>query len=334
MIFVKENFSFLYTTDSIGVYDYEQLREDFDFHNIVKANMLLLKNNNIFLYFKFKNEIGLESESYYHIVPDNKNDYEKIKKFIHSNIMMSYDMCNEKQFNEYMEKLYPEFEGIYIYGNFIKKLREFDKVVEYNWEYFKVSDRVKLVKYALGLDYQEDDNFSNKIYSEIKSRFKNRETNSFEIPSKFYEDFGDIIKDGAKKVYENFYIQDWEEYNKWYAQEILGIWSKEENMVKGNKDNMEELDEKLIEYLENCRRAEAHILTPKIESIYANKEKRTIAVKWKTGETTKVTCHESDTWDLEKGIMACITKYVLGNNYNAGSILNKYIASVKYSDNK
>lgn len=89
-----------------------------------------------------------------------------------------------------------------------------------------------------------------------------------------------------------------------------------------------------LDMLEQKRREEAHILTPKIESIYANKEKRTIVIKWQNGESTKVTCHESDEWDLEKGIMACITKYVLGNNYNAGSILNKYINSVKYSDNK
>ena len=81
-------------------------------------------------------------------------------------------------------------------------------------------------------------------------------------------------------------------------------------------------------YIENKRKND-HILTPKIESIYANEKKRTVVIKWKTGEITKVKCHESDTWDLEKGVMACITKYVLGNNVKYHNILEKYIKSVK-----
>jgi len=320
MIFVKENFSFI-NENVIGVYDYyEQVFRDYDFDNVINANISFFKNT-IFLYLKYRNELGVESESYYHIVSDNTNDFKEIDKLIHSKVAISYAI-NEKHFSDYMNKLYPEIEGDYTYDTFLKELGDFDKVVDYNWNYLKICYRVKLVKYALGLDYQDDADFSNKTYSEIKSRFKNREINS-QID---YETLGNIIEDGAKKVYENSYKQDWEEYNKWYAQEILGKWSKEEKENKGMRS--------LYEMFEEARRVDAGILTPKIESIYANKKKRTIVIKWQTGETTKVTCHDGDTWDLEKGIMACITKYVLGNNYNAGNILNKYINSVKYSDNK
>lgn len=310
MIFVKENFSLLGNNFLVNILYCEQLFKDSDLHNLVNANMSLLKNNHIFLYLKFKNEIGIESESYYHIVSDNEDDYEKIKKLIHSKvtIRLSYFYFNEESFNEYMNKLYPEIVGNYTYGNFLKKLGDFDKVVEYNWEYFKISDRVKLVKYALGLDYINVDNFSNKIYSEIKSRFKNREINSLEENIKIEKE-----EDSMRSLYE---------------------MSQEARREKENCSmiNIGELFNEMFE--ETKRREEAHILTPKIESIYVNKEKRTTVIKWKTGATTKVTCHESDTWDLEKGIMACITKYVLGNNYNAGNILNKYIGSVKYTDSK
>ncbi len=87
--------------------------------------------------------------------------------------------------------------------------------------------------------------------------------------------------------------------------------------------------EDTISAVKDRRRSDAHILTPRIESIYANEKKRTTVIKWATGETTKVKCHEDEDWDLEKGVMACITKYVLGNNCNYHNILNKYIKSVK-----
>lgn len=79
----------------------------------------------------------------------------------------------------------------------------------------------------------------------------------------------------------------------------------------------------------NDDRVMAHIFTPKIKGIYANENNRTLVIKWETDEVTKVTCDEEDTFDLETGLARAIAKYVLGNNYNAGTIFNKYLKSIK-----
>lgn len=77
----------------------------------------------------------------------------------------------------------------------------------------------------------------------------------------------------------------------------------------------------------------------KIENIYVNEKKRTIVVKWYSGETTKVTCAPDDTWDLEKGVAMAIAKYYLGNDYHAGDLFQRYlkkatISASKNTDNK
>ena len=76
-------------------------------------------------------------------------------------------------------------------------------------------------------------------------------------------------------------------------------------------------------------RVMAHIFTPKIKGIYANENNRTLVIRWETDEVTKVTCDEEDTFDLETGLARAIAKYVLGNNYNAGTLFNKYLKSIK-----
>lgn len=76
-------------------------------------------------------------------------------------------------------------------------------------------------------------------------------------------------------------------------------------------------------------RVMAHIFTPKVKGIYANENNRTLVIKWETDEVTKVTCDEEDTFDLETGLARAIAKYVLGNNYNAGTLFNKYLKSIK-----
>lgn len=81
-------------------------------------------------------------------------------------------------------------------------------------------------------------------------------------------------------------------------------------------------------------RVMAHIFTPKIKGIYANENNRTLVIKWETDEVTKVTCDEEDTFDLENGLARAIAKYVLGNNYNAGTIFNKYLKSIKLTKKK
>lgn len=84
----------------------------------------------------------------------------------------------------------------------------------------------------------------------------------------------------------------------------------------------------------NDNRVMAHILTPKIKGIYANENNRTLVIKWETDEVTKVTCDEEDTFDLENGLARAIAKYVLGNNYNSGTIFNKYLKSIKLTKKK
>lgn len=81
-------------------------------------------------------------------------------------------------------------------------------------------------------------------------------------------------------------------------------------------------------------RVMTHIFTPKIKGIYANENNRTLVIKWETDEVTKVTCDEEDTFDLENGLARAIAKYVLGNNYNAGTIFNKYLKSIKLTKKK
>lgn len=71
-----------------------------------------------------------------------------------------------------------------------------------------------------------------------------------------------------------------------------------------------------------------------IKDIYVNKEKGTIVAKWDNGSTTKVTCMQEDTWDLEKGVAMLIAKYYLGNNYNAGEVFNRYLKKAIISENK
>lgn len=113
------------------------------------------------------------------------------------------------------------------------------------------------------------------------------------------------------------------------------VFKKLERLGEQKMNKMDSRVESFLQELfdeDTNKRESAHILTPKISNIYANEKKKTVVVKWQTGETTKVTCLKGDEWDLEKGIMAAITKYVLGNNYNAGNILNKYIKSVKWTD--
>ena len=69
-------------------------------------------------------------------------------------------------------------------------------------------------------------------------------------------------------------------------------------------------------------RVSRHIFVPLVDKVYVNEKKGVIVVKWETRETTKVEVQEGDTFDLEKGISIAISKYVLGNNYNAGYIFN------------
>lgn len=115
-------------------------------------------------------------------------------------------------------------------------------------------------------------------------------------------------------------------YNNYYNKYINNKSKNEgENNMKKSINSIFE------EAFEQEKRREAGILTPKIENIYANKEKRTIVIKWQDNTSTKVTCNEKDTWDIEKGIAMAVAKKALGNNYNAYTILNKYIESVKYA---
>lgn len=305
MIFVKEKE--VCTSCDVHIFTYIECRDFFylgrKFENVVDYRMFRLDLiKTVFLYVCSNTiTLGKYDNRYFQLSCDNFDDYNGLIEIL-TNEFSNHPIDFSKSLGGCLSILYNTYDAenpMVVDTSFLSNIDTFDKVIDYNWEYFDIDERVRLVKYALGLDYR-DDNFNNKIYNEIRDRINMMEINS-QID---YDILGSIIKDGATRVYNNLN----NDFEKW----------REEDM---------------IETIYN-RRKEAHILTPKIKSIYANEEKRTIIVKWHTGETTKVTCHESDTWDLEKGIMACITKYVLGNNYNAYTMLDKYIKSVKYSDKK
>ena len=68
---------------------------------------------------------------------------------------------------------------------------------------------------------------------------------------------------------------------------------------------------------------------PEIERIYVNENKRTIVVKWLTGERTKVKCAKGDTWNVEAGINAAIVKYITKSNHAYYKDIHK---KIEYQD--
>jgi len=102
-----------------------------------------------------------------------------------------------------------------------------------------------------------------------------------------------------------------------------------DNLYKRRLDEIaEEMKKDFEEDKKVNDRVNRHIFVPLIDKIYVNEKKGVIVVKWETGETTKVEVQDGDTFDLEKGISIAITKYVLGNNYNAGYIFNSILKKV------
>lgn len=178
------------------------------------------------------------------------------------------------------------------------------------------------------------------IYSGMNMMTNRTPVPLLDVVSKIYSDYPQVSFFinydylGMLNVYSELKrIDELDRFNC-YLDQFNGTPSNKGRIKEvGGKDNVEESNKSaydtIMEICDSMRRTEAHILTPKIKDIYVNKEKRTIVIKWETNETTKVTCDPSDKWDLEKGIMAAITKYVLGNNYNAYNVLEKYIKSVK-----
>lgn len=116
-----------------------------------------------------------------------------------------------------------------------------------------------------------------------------------------------------------------------YSEVIDCCYTGLKSNNEGENNMKKSINSIFEEAFEQERRREAGILTPKIENIYANKEKGTIVIKWQDNTSTKVTCDPKDTWDIEKGIAMAVAKKALGNNYNAYTILHKYIDSVKYT---
>lgn len=69
-----------------------------------------------------------------------------------------------------------------------------------------------------------------------------------------------------------------------------------------------------------------------IKDCYVNEEKRTVVIKWSSGQTTKATCHEKDTFDPIVGFAIAFCKFFYGSNKNFHSEALKYIN--KHSEKK
>lgn len=63
----------------------------------------------------------------------------------------------------------------------------------------------------------------------------------------------------------------------------------------------------------------------KIKTVYVNKEKKTVAVKFVDGTTQKVSCSPEDTFDIQNGIALCIA----AKAYGSKTQLKKALAKVK-----
>ena len=59
-----------------------------------------------------------------------------------------------------------------------------------------------------------------------------------------------------------------------------------------------------------------------IENIYVNEKKRTIAVKWGDGVTTKVKLEKGDTFDLEAGVSFALLKRLLISHHHLQTLLD------------
>lgn len=66
-----------------------------------------------------------------------------------------------------------------------------------------------------------------------------------------------------------------------------------------------------------------------IKKVYINEKKKTITILWTDDTNTTVTCQKGDTFDEEKGILACYMKKVFENRGYYNEIIRNAIKSAE-----
>lgn len=66
-----------------------------------------------------------------------------------------------------------------------------------------------------------------------------------------------------------------------------------------------------------------------IKKVYINKKKKTVTILWTDNTNTTVTCQNGDTFDEEKGILACYMKKVFENRGYYNEIIKDAIKNAE-----
>ena len=66
-----------------------------------------------------------------------------------------------------------------------------------------------------------------------------------------------------------------------------------------------------------------------IKKVYINKKKKTVTILWVDNTNTTVTCQKGDTFDEEKGILACYMKKVFENRGYYNEIIKDAIKNAE-----
>lgn len=62
-----------------------------------------------------------------------------------------------------------------------------------------------------------------------------------------------------------------------------------------------------------------------IDRVFWNEKKRVFGIKFIDGNVCTVHCSPNDTWDIEKGLLACLVKYFIGGNTGSYNKLFKLL---------
>lgn len=66
-----------------------------------------------------------------------------------------------------------------------------------------------------------------------------------------------------------------------------------------------------------------------IKKVYINEKKKTVTILWVDDTNTTVTCQKGDTFDEEKGILACYMKKVFENRGYYNEIIKDAIKNAE-----
>ena len=72
----------------------------------------------------------------------------------------------------------------------------------------------------------------------------------------------------------------------------------------------------------------------RIDKIYVDEKKKTIAVKWKDGDVTKVKLRKGDKFDIETGAALAILKKVTFSHHHLQKVIEKNLVFVEHKKGK